>query len=86
VATVRAAGATKTTTVTAIERGTNNNQLKAVRGSKRNSSGGDSGDGSKGNINRDRNQDGNGDSNDADPDTLRTPPEAMFAPPSALGE
>ncbi len=58
-------------------RGTNNNQLKAIRGSKRNSGGGDSGDGSKGNVNNDSNRDGNGDSDDADPDSLRTPPEAI---------
>jgi hypothetical protein len=35
VAAVRAAGATKTTMVTAIGGGTSNNQLKAIRGSKK---------------------------------------------------
>jgi hypothetical protein len=34
-------------------RGTNNNQLKAIRGSKRNGGGGGSGDGGKGDINND---------------------------------
>ncbi len=54
-------------------RGTNNNQLKAIRGSKRNGCGGGSGDGGKGNVNNDSNQDGDGDSDNADPDSLRTP-------------
>ncbi len=50
---MRAAGATKTTMVTAITGGTNNNQLKAIRGSRRYGSGGGSGDG--GNGDRDSN-------------------------------
>jgi hypothetical protein len=54
-------------------RGTNNNQLKAIRGSKRNGCGGGSGDGGKGNVNNNSNQDGDGDSDNADPDSLRTP-------------
>ncbi len=59
---------------TAMGRGTNNNQLKAIRGSKKNVGGDGSGDGGKGNVNNDSNQDGDGDSNDADPDSLCTPP------------
>jgi hypothetical protein len=39
--------------MTAMGRGTNNNQLKAIRGSKRNGSG--SSDGGKGNVNNDSN-------------------------------
>ncbi len=58
-------------------RGTNNNQLKAIRGSKRNGGGRGSGDGGKGNVNNERNRDGDGDSDDANPDSLRTPPEAI---------
>jgi hypothetical protein len=58
-------------------RGTNNNQLKAIRGSKRNGGGGGSGDGGKGEVNNDSNQDGDGDSDDANPDSLRTPPKAI---------
>jgi hypothetical protein len=58
-------------------RGTNNNQLKAIRGSKQNSCGGGSGDGGKGNVYNDSNQDGDGDSNDADPDSLCTPPKSI---------
>ncbi len=57
-------------------RGTNNNQLKAIRGSKRNGCGGGSSYGGKGDVNNDSNQDGNGDSDDADPDSLRTPPKS----------
>ena len=72
--------------MTAMGWGTNNNQLKTIRGSKRNSSSGGSGDGGKGNVNNDSNQDGNGDSKEADPDALRTPPKAIFALPSALAE
>jgi hypothetical protein len=83
---VRAAGATKTTMVTAMGGGTNNNQLKAIRGSKRNGSGGGSGDGGEGDANSDSNQDGDGDSADTNPDALRTPPKAIFAPLSALAE
>ncbi len=56
---------------------TNNNQLRAIRGSKRNGGGNGSGDGGKGDVNNNSNQDGNGDSNNADPDALRTPPEAI---------
>ncbi len=52
---MRAAGATKTTTVTAMSGGTNNNQLKAIKGSGRNGGGGGSGDGGNGNGNRDSN-------------------------------
>jgi hypothetical protein len=52
---VRAAGATKTTMVTAMGGRTNNNQLKAIRGSKRNGGSGSSSDGSNGNVNRDSN-------------------------------
>ncbi len=85
-AAVRSAGATKTTTVIAMGRGTNNNQLKAIRGSERNGGGSGSGDGSGGNVNSDSNQDGNRDSNDANLDALRTHPKAIFAPPSALAE
>ncbi len=66
--------------------GTNNNQLKAIRGSKRKGGSGGSGDSSEGNVYSDSNQDGNGDSNDTNPDALRTPPKAIFAPPSALAE
>ncbi len=58
-------------------RGKNNNQLKAIRGSKRNGCGSGSGDGGEGNVNNDSNRDGDGDSNDADPDSLRTPPESI---------
>jgi hypothetical protein len=83
---VRAAGATKTTMVTAMGGGTNNNQLKAIRGSERNGCSGGSGDGGEGDVNSDSNQDGIGDSNNANPDALHTPPEAIFAPPSALAE
>jgi hypothetical protein len=63
--------------VTAMGRGTNNNQLKAIRGSKRNGCGGGSGDGGEGNVNNNSNQDGNSDSNDANPDSLRTPPKSI---------
>jgi hypothetical protein len=63
--------------VTAMGRGTNNNQLKAIRGSKRNGYGGGSGDGSKGDVNNDSNRDGDGDSNNPDPDSLRTPPKSI---------
>jgi hypothetical protein len=66
--------------------GTNNSQLKAIRGSKRNGGGGGSSDGGKGNINSNINRDGNGGSDEANPDALRTPPKAIFAPPSALAE
>jgi hypothetical protein len=65
--------------------GTNNNLLKAIRGSEKNG-GGSSGDGGKGNANSDSNQDGDSDSTNADPDALRTPPETIFAPLSALAE
>jgi hypothetical protein len=58
-------------------RGTNNIQLKAIRGSKRNGCGGGSGDGNKGNVNNNSNQDGDGDSDNADPDSLRTPPKSI---------
>ncbi len=54
-AAVRAAGAIKTTTVTAMAGGTNNNQLKARRGSGRNGRGGNSGDGGNGDGNSDSN-------------------------------
>jgi hypothetical protein len=64
--------------VTAIGRGTNNNQLKAIRGSKRHGGGGSIGDGGEGDINNDSNRDGDGDSDNADPDFLRTPPEAKL--------
>ncbi len=50
-------GATKTTAVTAMAGGTNNDQLKAIRGSGRNGGGGGSGDG--GNGNRNSNSNGN---------------------------
>jgi hypothetical protein len=66
--------------------GTNNSQLKTIRDSKRNGGGGGSGDGGKGDVNSNSNQDGDGDNDDADPNILRTPPEAMFAPSSALAE
>jgi hypothetical protein len=62
---------------TAMGRGTNNNQLKAIRGSKRNGGGSGSGDGGEGNVNNDSNKDGNGDSNKANPYSLRTPPKAI---------
>ncbi len=62
------------------------NQLKAIRGSERNSGGGGSGDGSNGDVNSDSNRDGDGDSNDANPDALHTPPNANFALSSALAE
>jgi hypothetical protein len=58
-------------------RGTNNNQLKAIRGSKRNGCGRGSGDGGKGDVNNDSNRYGDGDSNDTDPDSLRTPPKSI---------
>jgi hypothetical protein len=45
---------------TAIGRGTNKNQLKAIRGSKRNGGSGSIGDGGKGDVNNDSNQDGDG--------------------------
>ncbi len=83
---MRAAGTTKTAMVTAMGGGTNNNQLKAIRGSRRNGSSGGNGDGGKGDVNSDSNQDGDSDSNNANPDTLRTPFKAIFAPPSALAE
>jgi hypothetical protein len=75
---VRAAGATKATTVTARGGGINNNQLKAIRGSGRNGGGGGSSDGGKGDINNNSNQDGTGDSDDANPDALRTPPKQFL--------
>jgi hypothetical protein len=83
---VRAAGATKTTAVTAMAGGTTNNQLKAIRGSRRN--GGGSGSGHDGNSNRNSNSNGNGDgdSNNANANALRTPLKAIFAPPPALAE
>ncbi len=43
-------------------------------------------DGGEGDVNNDSNQDGKGDSNDADPDALCTFPKAIFAPLSALAE
>jgi hypothetical protein len=46
-------------------RGTNNNQLKAIRGSKKNGCGSGSGDGGEGDVNNDSNQDGDSDSNNA---------------------
>ncbi len=52
---MRAARATKTTMVTAMAGGTNNNQLKARRGSRRNSVGSDSEDGGNGNGNSNSN-------------------------------
>ncbi len=58
-------------------RGTNNNQLKATRGSKRNGCSGGSGDGGEGDVNNDSNRDGDSDSNDADLDSLRTPPKSI---------
>jgi hypothetical protein len=79
VAAVRAARATKTTTMTAIGGCINNNQLMAIRGSKRNGGGDGSGDSGDGNVNSDINPYGDDDSNDANPDALRTPPEAFFA-------
>jgi hypothetical protein len=57
-------------------RGTNNNQLKAIKGSKRNGCGGGSCDGGKGDVNNDSYQDGDGDSDDANPDSLHTPPKS----------
>jgi hypothetical protein len=47
---------------TAMGRGTNNNQLNAIRGSKRNGCGGGSSDGGEGDVNNDSNRDGDGDS------------------------
>ncbi len=58
-------------------RGTNNNQLKAIRGSKRNGCGGGSGDGGKGGINNDSNRDGNSDRDNSNPDSLRTPSKSI---------
>jgi hypothetical protein len=58
-------------------RGTINNQLKAIRASKRNGCGSGSGDGGKGNVNNDSNRDGDGDIDDANPDSLRTPPKSI---------
>jgi hypothetical protein len=56
VAAVRAVGATKTTsTVTAMAGGTNKNQLKARRGSGRNSGGNGSSDGGNGDRNSNSN-------------------------------
>jgi hypothetical protein len=53
---VRAARATKTTSmVTALAGGTKNNQLNARRGSGRNGEGGSSGNGGNGDGNRDSN-------------------------------
>jgi hypothetical protein len=63
--------------VTAMGRSTNNNQLNAIRGSKRNGCGRGSGDGGEGNVNNDSNQDGDSDSDDANPDSLRTPPKSI---------
>jgi hypothetical protein len=51
VAAVMAAGVTKTTAVTEMAGGTNSNQLKAIRGSRRNGGGGGSSDGGDGNRN-----------------------------------
>jgi hypothetical protein len=65
--------------VTAMAGGTNNNQLKAIRGSRRNCGGGNSGDSGDGNGDSNCNQDGNGDSNVANADALCTPLEAIFA-------
>ncbi len=62
---------------TAMGRGTNNNQLKAIRGSKRNGCGGNSGDGGKGDVNNNSNQDGDSDSDDANPDSLCTSPKSI---------
>jgi hypothetical protein len=59
--------------VTAMGGGTNNNQLKAIRGSKRNGGSNGSDEGGNGNMNSNSNQDGNGDSNNTDPDALRIP-------------
>ncbi len=58
-------------------RGTNNNQLKAISGSKRNGCSGGSGDGGEDDVNNDSNRDGDGDRDDADPDSLRTPPKSI---------
>ncbi len=70
-------GGNKDTMATAMGRGTNNNQLNAIRGSKRNGCGGGSGDGGEGDMNNDSNRDGNGDSDDADPDSLCTPSKSI---------
>ncbi len=75
---MRAAGATKTTTVTEMGGGTNNNRLKAIRGSERDGGGGGSGDGGNGVVNSDSNRDGDGDSDDADPDTPSALPPKQF--------
>jgi hypothetical protein len=63
--------------VTAMGEGTNNNQLNAIRGSKRNGGSGGSSDGGEGDVNNNSNQDDDGDIGDANPDALRTPPKAI---------
>jgi hypothetical protein len=75
---VRAVGATKTTVVTAMVEGTNNNQLKAIRGSGRNSGGGGSGGGGVGNQNSNSNGNRNRYRNDIDANTLCTPLKAIL--------
>jgi hypothetical protein len=75
---VRAAGATKTALVAG---GTNNNQLKARRGSGRNGGGSGSNDGGNSDGNSNINQDGGGNSNDTDADALRTPLECSASGP-----
>ncbi len=52
---MRAARAAKTSMVTAMAGGTNNNQLKAIRGSRRNGGSGGSGDSDNGNRNSNSN-------------------------------
>jgi hypothetical protein len=86
VAAVRAGGAINPTAVTAIAGVTNNNQLKAIRGSRRNDGGGASGDSGDGNGNSNSNEIGNGDSNDVYADVLCTLLKVFFSPLSALAE
>jgi hypothetical protein len=64
----------------------NNNKLKAIRGSRRNSGSGSSGDGGDGNGNSDSNGNGGSDSKDANASALCTPIKAIFALTSALAE
>jgi hypothetical protein len=66
--------------------GSNNNQQKAIKGSGRNGGSSGSGDSNNGNKNSNSIRNSDGDSDDANPNALHTPLEAMFAPLSALAE
>ncbi len=85
-AAVRAAGATTAIAVTAMAGGTNNNQLKTIRCSRRKDGGSSSSDGGNSNGNSNSNGNGDGGSDDTDANALRTLVKAFFALPSALTE